>query len=120
MTGKKNYEVGKCKPPKEHQFKKGQVANPGGKTKEQKRLEMENAKAAMRIRAKLLKATEKKLKGMNADDVVEELVEAAMLKLLKDSEDRGLGAPVQAHTSPDGSMSPQQIIIRAADDSGDN
>ena len=30
-----------------------------------------------------------------------------MLKLLKDSEDRGLGNPVQPHTSPDGSMTPR-------------
>lgn len=100
-------------------FKPGQTGNPGGKSKEQATLERRNAEAAMRIRARLLSATEAKLNEMSSDEAME-LVEAAMLKLLKDSEDRGLGAPVQQHTSPDGSMTPQQVIIRAADDNRDD
>jgi hypothetical protein len=52
MTGKAEYEVGKGKPPKHTRFQRGQIANPGGKTKEQKRLELANAEAAMRIRAR--------------------------------------------------------------------
>lgn len=120
MTGKGNYEVGKGKPPKHTRFGAGNKANPQGKTKEQKRLEMQNAEAAMRIRARLLKATEARLVEMSTEEIVEEFVEAAMLKLLKDSEDRGLGSPVQAHTSPDGSLGPNQIIIRAADDKSDD
>jgi hypothetical protein len=42
-----------------------------------------------------------------------------MLKMLKDSEDRGLGAPVQSmdHTT-NGKDMPTQILIRAADDNG--
>lgn len=106
MTGSKDYEVGKGKPPIHSRFKPGQVANPGGKTSEQKRLEMANAEAAMRIRARLLHATEAKLNELDTDAAME-LIEAAMLKLLKDSEDRGLGAPVQAVTNPDGSLRPQ-------------
>ena len=67
---------------------------------------MENAEAAMRIRARLLRATEAKLNELSTDEAMG-LIEAAMLKLLKDSEDRGLGAPVQAVTNPDGSLRPQ-------------
>ncbi len=33
MTDKKEYEIGKCKPPKEHRFKKGTVPNPTGRPK---------------------------------------------------------------------------------------
>lgn len=86
-------------------FKKGQTGNPGGKTREQIAIERRNADAAMRIREKLLAAAEKKLSTLD-DDAALEFVEAAMLKLLKDAEDRGLGSPTQDHTSSDGSMSP--------------
>ena len=112
----KPYEVGKGKPPKEHQFKRGEVHNPGGKSSLQATLERRNAEAAMRIRSKLLGAVERFLSAdggitqEDADKVAVAMVEAAMLKLLKDSEDRGLGAPVQPHTSPDGSMTPVFVI----------
>lgn len=48
----------------------------------------------MRIRAKLLKAVEEKLDEAEGDAVLA-MVESAMLKLLTDSETRGLGAPAQ-------------------------
>jgi len=103
------YEVGKGKPPKNRQF--GQPGgNAPGKTSEQKRAEMASAEAAMRIRARILQAAEARLSELSTEEIVKEYVEAAMLKLLKDSEDRGLGAPVQAHTSPDGSMTPVFVI----------
>lgn len=120
MTGKSDYEIGKGKPPKHTRFKPGEVGNPGGKTSEQKRLEMRNAEAAMRIRERILRAAEARLVECSTEEVLAEFVEAAMLKLLKDSEDRGLGAPVQDLRSGDGSLSPQQIIIRAADVAGNN
>jgi hypothetical protein len=107
MQGKGSYEVGKGKPPVHAQFKPGQSGHPGGKTSEQKRMEMANAEAAMRIRARALQAVEAKLAESSTDEAIGMLVEAAMLKLLKDSEDRGLGAPVQAVTNPDGSLKPQ-------------
>lgn len=66
-----------------------------GKTAEQKRLELENAERAMRIRQRILNAAEAKLNELSTDEVLEAYVDAAMLKLLKDSEDRGLGQPVQ-------------------------
>ena len=105
MTGQDEYKVGRGRPPKEHQFQRGQKGNPKGKTSEQKRLELANAEAAMRIRERILRAAEARLVECSTEQVLEEFVEAAMLKLLKDSEDRGLGAPVQAITNPDGSMS---------------
>jgi len=88
-----------------------------GKTAEAKRLEILNAEAAMRIRARMLQAVERKLTAKDdesdeaIDDVAFAMVEAAMLKLLTDSETRGLGAPVQPvdHSSTDGSMTPRVL-----------
>lgn len=91
-------------------FKKGETGNPGGKTKEQVAIERRNAEAAMRVRERLLRAAEAKLAKLD-DDAALEFIEAAMLKLLKDAEDRGLGAPVQDHRSGDGSMTPQPSKI---------
>jgi hypothetical protein len=109
MTGTdKPYDVGKGKPPKHTRFGAGNRANPQGKTSTQKRLEMANAEAAMRIRERILRAAEAKLNECSTDEVLDQFVEAAMLKLLKDSEDRGLGSPVQAVTNPDGSLRPQE------------
>lgn len=118
-TGK-TYEVGKGKPPKHTRF--GQPnGNPNGKTSEQKRLEMQNAEAAMRIRARALHAVEAKLGECSTEEAIALLVEAAMLKLLKDSEDRGLGSPIQDVRSGDGSMTPQVItrtIVDPKEDEG--
>ena len=93
MSGNEEYKVGKGKPPLETRFGAGNRANPQGKTSEQKRLEMLNAEAAMRIRARALHAVEVKLNECSAEQAIEMLVEAAMLKLLNDSENRGLGLP---------------------------
>lgn len=113
MQRKADYEIGKGKPPKHTQFQRGESGNPKGKTATQKRLELANAEAAMRIRERILRAAEAKLAECSTDEVLEKFVEAAMLKLLKDSEDRGLGAPVQALTNPDGNLrsAPTQIIF---------
>jgi hypothetical protein len=107
MTGSDQpYKVGKGKPPLHTRFKPGEVRNPGGKSSEQATLERRNAEAAMRIRERILRAAEAKLTECSTDDVLAQFVEAAMLKLLKDSEDRGLGAPVQSINNPDGSLRP--------------
>ena len=106
MRENANYEVGKGKPPKNRRFGQPE-GNAPGKTAEQKRIEMRNAETAMRIRERILQAAEAKLTECSTDDVLQKYVETAMLKLLKDSEDRGLGSPVQSITNPDGSLAPR-------------
>ena len=74
--------------------------NPAGKTSEAKKLELLNAEAAMRIRARILEAVERQLLPKDDDpDTIDKAVLAFLdsntLKLLTDSETRGLGAPVQ-------------------------
>ena len=112
-------EVGFKKPPKHTQFKKGQSGNPGGKTSTQVAIERRNAEAAMRIRERLLSAAENKLAGLSDDGAIE-MIEAAMLKLLKDAEDRGLGAPAQDHRSSDGSFAPTKVIVQGVDVASDD
>lgn len=102
MTGNGEYKVGKGKPPLETRFGAGNRANPSGKTSAQRRLEYENAELAMAIRNRLLTALDDVLsKGLGDEAIVNDHIRADILKLLKDSEDRGLGAPVQAvdHTT---------------------
>ena len=77
-------------------FGAGNKANPIGKTSDQKRLEIENAERAIRIRSKGLVALEALLEGMSEAEITGILLDAQALKLLKDSEDRGLGAPKQS------------------------
>jgi len=96
-----------------------------GKSSEQKTLEYRNAEAAVRIRAKFLSAAESKLADMS-DDQIMAILDGNMLTLMKDSETRGLGAPVQPvdHSSTDGSMTPRPTVIefiapKASDESDD-
>lgn len=81
-----------------------------GKTSKQKKQELKNAEMAISIRGKILKQLEGNIDnqldlGESADAILDHL-NSAVLKMLKDAEDRGLGAPTQDHTSSDGSMSP--------------
>ena len=71
-----------------------------GKTTEAARLEVLNAEAAMRIRARILEALERKLNPQDlaqdeVDSVVLAMMDKNMLTMIRDSETRGLGAPVQ-------------------------
>jgi hypothetical protein len=91
-------------------WKKGYSGNPDGKTSEQRRLEIQNAETAMRIRQKLLLTLDAKLEDLDDEDKVLEFLEGHTLKLIKDAEDRGLGAPIQDVRSGDGSMSPPKVI----------
>jgi len=97
-------------PSPENQFKKGASGNPGGKTSEQKRLELSNAEKALAIREKMLEALGGLLSNMEPEQILERMDPNA-LKMLKDAEDRGLGAPVQPITSPDGSLRPSVIEL---------
>jgi hypothetical protein len=101
-------------------FPKGKSGNPGGKTAEQVAIERRNAETAMRLREKALLALEALLDGKESEQVAGIMLDAQVMRLLKDAEDRGLGAPVQPHTSPDGSMSPPQtIIVQGVDTAAD-
>lgn len=108
----KPYDVGKGKPPVHSRFQRGESGNPKGKTAETKRLELANAEKAMAIRERLLDAlTGVMLEDPTKEGLVERFIKADILKLLKDSEDRGLGAPVQAVINPDGSLRPTVIEL---------
>ena len=100
-------------------FPKGKSGNPGGKSKEQVAIERRNAQKAMEIREKLLSVMadtiDDFLKPDESGSMPEKgkvlaFVEASALKLLKDAEDRGLGAPIQDVRSGDGSMTPKSMI----------
>ena len=91
-------------------IKPGEKRNPGGRTSESKKLELQNAEAAMRIRDRLLRATEARLVELSTEEVMA-LIEPAMLKLLTDSETRGLGAPVQPLSGAGGGP----LVIKWAD-----
>lgn len=105
-------EVGYKKPPKKNQFGQPE-GNPIGKTSAQKRLEMENAERATRLRNAMLSALEKQLADAEAEGDAQAIgmINKDILKLLKDSEDRGLGTPVQSVNveSPQGTMTPQTV-----------
>lgn len=117
-------EVGYKKPPKNRQFGQPEGNTPGI-TSAQKKMEMENAERATRIRARMLEALEGlMLEHPEKEKIVENLIKGDNLRLIKESEDRGLGTPVQSvnHESPRGTMSPTRIVIEAAvkDDDGAN
>jgi len=57
-------------------FGAGNRANPIGKTSETRRMELENAERAMRIRQRILNAAEAKMAKMSTDEVVGQYVEA--------------------------------------------
>ena len=89
----------------------GKSGNPGGITAETKARITANAEAAVRIRAALLAKIETMIDpetGGFMDDMSGEL-----LKLLKDSEDRGLGAPTAktAFTDADGNDIPASLTL---------
>jgi len=129
----KKGKPGNPNPSPKTRFQKGESGNPKGKTSLQKKLEqttaeaaLRNAEAAIRIRERILRAAEARLVELSTEEVLSEFVEAAMLKLLTDSETRGLGAPMQPvdHSSTDGSMTPKPNVIefiapKALDESDD-
>jgi len=116
MTGNASYEVGKGKPPKHSQFKPGNKMGQG-KTSEQRKMEIANAERATRIRGRLLEALEGLMnEHPEKQTIIEERLTSDVLRLIKESEDRGLGTPQSKvdMTSSDGSLAPTRIIIEAA------
>jgi hypothetical protein len=99
-------EVGYKKPPKDKRY--GQPGgNIPGVSAETRRLTIANAEAATRIRARLLSAVEATL-GESETEKAMELIEATMLRLLADSEARGMGTPKQSVdlSNEDGTLNP--------------
>ena len=77
-------------------YKKGQTGNAGGKSKETVSIERKNANKAMKLREIALDAILKDIDGKENSEIITTLLSSGALKMLKDSEDRGLGAPIQA------------------------
>ena len=107
------YKVGPGKPPKHTQFGAGISGNPSGKTSIQRKSEYANAEKATLLRGRMLDAVIKATD--NNDAATLDYIEAGVLKLLKDVEDRGLGTAIQSinHTSDDRSMSPARELSDA-------
>ena len=93
-------------------FKPGTKANPSGKSSVQRKLEIANAERATRLRGMMLQALEAKLNGLAAtgDEAAALAITGDALRLLKDSEDRGLGTPVQALELTGAGKGPIQTI----------
>lgn len=112
MTRKAEYEVGKGKPPKEHQFQRGNKGNPKGKTSEQKKAEYKAGEAAAKLQARLLEA----LADREASDLADSLSGSDLLKLIKDAMDREFGTATQKVEASGKEGGPIVIQWRNADD----
>jgi hypothetical protein len=91
-------KVGYKSPPKGRVWEKGQSGNPGGKRKGQKAAELKNAELATKIRGRMLRALNKLIESKTDEEIVTEQLTSEALKLIKDSEDRGLGTAVNVST----------------------
>lgn len=108
------YEVGYGKPPKHTMFGVGNKANPQGKTSSHRKAEIKAAEIAAGIQLELVEALAETFKDAKSADKVEQ-IRGDILKLLKDSQDRGFGQATQPTeiTSPDGSLAPTTVQIVA-------
>lgn len=91
-------------------FKKGQVANPLGKTSAQRKAEVEAAEKAAILRNAMLS---RMMESLDAGEDVLELMNSDALKLFKDSEDRAHGTPkgTQEVSGPDGGEIPVNLNV---------
>ena len=90
------------------QFKPGKSGNPGGKSAEHRKAEVDAAEAAAKSRLAAVQAFANLMNGCATDEDKAALVSSDVLRLWKESEDRGFGSPQQHidNTSSDGSMTP--------------
>lgn len=90
------------------QFKPGQSGNPGGKSAAHRQAEVDAAEAAAKSRLAAVQAFANLMNGCATDEDRAALVSSDVLRLWKESEDRGFGSPQQHidNTSSDGSMTP--------------
>jgi len=96
-------------PPMETRWKKGQSGNPGGKTSDHRKAEIKAAELAAKVQLELLEALNNTLESAKNDEDKLAAIRSDVLKLLKDAQDRGYGAPKSSVdlSSTDGSMSPK-------------
>ncbi len=107
-----DYEVGYGKPPEHTKWKPGVSPNPGGKTSEHRKAEIKAAELAAKSRLDLVEAFARLVQGGATDEDKWKLVDSDALRLLKESEDRGYGAPKSSMdlSSEDGSMTPPSTV----------
>jgi hypothetical protein len=88
------------------------------KTTEQKKREQKNAELATKIRGRMLRALNKLIEGKTDEEIVTEQLTSEALKLIKDSEDRGLGTAVNVSTVQqlNGADTPRLIDARTIGD----
>jgi hypothetical protein len=92
----------------------------GGKTSAQREAEYRAAENAAFIRDRMLSNIKEKLEA--GEDPLQ-FIDAATLKLFKDSEDRAHGTPAQSidHTSGGDKIAmPTEVVLRAARDNSDD
>jgi hypothetical protein len=113
-------KVGRGNPPKHTRWKPGQSGNPGGLSSERRRLLDESAAMAARIMHKQLATLEASLTEHPDKGRILATISADVFRLVKDAIDRTEGTARQSVdlSSSDGTMSPREIIIRAADGKG--
>lgn len=117
----KDYEVGYGKPPVHTRFGAGNRANPIGKTSAHRKAEIAAAELAAKVRLEMVEALSDAFDNAESKEKIEQ-IRSDVLRLLKDSEDRGFGQATQPidNTSSDGSMSPTKIeIVAVGNDSAD-
>lgn len=90
----------------------GQPGGPApGKTSEHRKAEIKAAELAALVQADLVEALYNTLQDAKDDADKLDAIRSDVLKLLKDSQDRGFGSPQQHidNTSSDGSMTPKGL-----------
>ena len=89
------------------QFKKGQSGNPGGKSSEHRKAEVEAAELAAKVSLELVKAVADAIEGASTEDRQMQ-IRGDVLTLLRNVQDRAHGAPKASTdiTSSDGTMTP--------------
>ncbi|MBW0145781.1 DUF5681 domain-containing protein [Sphingomicrobium clamense] len=77
MTKKSDYEVGYCKPPKEHRFPKGKSGNPGGRPSKKVRALM-----PLQLRRDIIDVCERETRIRTTDgDIAVSIIEAVNLRI---------------------------------------
>lgn len=120
QAGARDMAKGNPNPSPGTRFGAGQPRNAGGKTKAHKRLEMEAAEMATKLRHAMISTMLDKLQ--DGTDAMQ-LMSADALRLMKDSEDRAHGTPKQSvdvDANVSGSIVTTVRLIAAQHDDSDD